>query len=163
MGHEQLSDHVEDRAAGNSDSGADLGRRRCGAVVPRPSDALRTLRVRDGWQSRRRRAGRYPGQARDPAVVRAARRAGYDRGDRLGGVRRAVSQEVRGAVMSAIAASEPLAELRDIRKAFGGIHAVDGVSINLYAGEVVAVLGHNGAGKSTLMKMLAGAYPIDSG
>ncbi len=42
--------------------------------------------------------------------------------------------------MSAIAASEPLAELRDIRKAFGGIHAVDGVSINLYAGEVVAVL-----------------------
>ena len=65
--------------------------------------------------------------------------------------------------MSAIAASEPLVELRDIRKAFGGIHAVDGVSINLYAGEVVAVLGHNGAGKSTLMKMLAGAYPIDSG
>jgi D-xylose transport system ATP-binding protein len=65
--------------------------------------------------------------------------------------------------MSTVAASQPLVELRDIRKAFGGIHAVDGVSINLYAGEVVAVLGHNGAGKSTLMKMLAGAYPIDSG
>jgi len=59
--------------------------------------------------------------------------------------------------------STPLVELRDIRKAFGGVHAVDGVSINLYAGEVVAVLGHNGAGKSTLMKMLAGAYPVDSG
>src|SRR5262245_47096138 len=57
----------------------------------------------------------------------------------------------------------PLVEMRDIRKAFGGVHAVEGVSINLYAGEVVAVLGHNGAGKSTLMKMLAGAYPIDSG
>jgi D-xylose transport system ATP-binding protein len=56
-----------------------------------------------------------------------------------------------------------LVELRNIKKAFGGVHAVDDVSINLYPGEVVAVLGHNGAGKSTLMKMLAGAYPIDSG
>ncbi|HKE41165.1 MAG TPA: ATP-binding cassette domain-containing protein [Casimicrobiaceae bacterium] len=65
--------------------------------------------------------------------------------------------------MSTVATSEPLVELRDIRKAFGGIHAVDGVSVNLYCGEVVAVLGHNGAGKSTLMKILAGAYPIDSG
>src|SRR6186713_2641744 len=58
---------------------------------------------------------------------------------------------------------EPLVRFKDIRKAFGGVHAVDGVNLNLYAGEVVAVLGHNGAGKSTLMKMLAGAYPIDSG
>ena len=57
----------------------------------------------------------------------------------------------------------PLVELREIRKAFGGVKAVDGVSVNLYPGEVVALLGHNGAGKSTLMKMLAGAYPIDSG
>lgn len=56
-----------------------------------------------------------------------------------------------------------LVELSRIEKAFGGVRAVDGVSLNLYAGEVVAVLGHNGAGKSTLMKMLAGAYPIDGG
>ena len=48
--------------------------------------------------------------------------------------------------MSTASASEQLVALRDIRKAFGGIHAVDGVSIDLYAGEVVAVLGHNGAG-----------------
>lgn len=59
--------------------------------------------------------------------------------------------------------NEPLVQFKDIRKAFGGVHAVDGVNLNLYAGEVVAVLGHNGAGKSTLMKMLAGAFPVDSG
>jgi D-xylose transport system ATP-binding protein len=59
--------------------------------------------------------------------------------------------------------SRCLVEMRNIRKAFGGVHAVDDVSVNLYPGEVVALLGHNGAGKSTLMKMLAGAYPIDSG
>jgi D-xylose transport system ATP-binding protein len=57
----------------------------------------------------------------------------------------------------------PLVELRAIEKAFGGVRAVAGVDLSLHAGEVVAVLGHNGAGKSTLMKMLAGAYPIDSG
>ncbi len=59
--------------------------------------------------------------------------------------------------------SVPLVSMQGIHKSFGGVHAVENVSINLKAGEVVAVLGHNGAGKSTLMKMLAGAYPIDSG
>lgn len=57
----------------------------------------------------------------------------------------------------------PLIEIKGVHKAFGGVRAVEDVSLNLYPGEVVAVLGHNGAGKSTLMKMLAGAYPIDSG
>jgi D-xylose transport system ATP-binding protein len=56
-----------------------------------------------------------------------------------------------------------LVEMKGIHKAFGGVRAVDDVSVGVHAGEVVAVLGHNGAGKSTLMKMLAGAYPIDSG
>jgi D-xylose transport system ATP-binding protein len=59
--------------------------------------------------------------------------------------------------------SKPLVQLKDIHKAFGGVRAVEGVSVNLYPGEVVALLGHNGAGKSTLMKMLAGAYPVDAG
>jgi D-xylose transport system ATP-binding protein len=64
--------------------------------------------------------------------------------------------------MSAISNTELIA-IRNVSKAFGGVHAVEDVSINLFPGEVVALLGHNGAGKSTLMKMLAGAYPIDGG
>ena len=59
--------------------------------------------------------------------------------------------------------SAPLVDIRGVHKAFGGVHAVENVSVNVYPGEVMALLGHNGAGKSTLMKMLAGAYPIDSG
>ncbi|MEN9408624.1 MAG: hypothetical protein RL216_598, partial [Pseudomonadota bacterium] len=57
----------------------------------------------------------------------------------------------------------PLVEMRDISISFGGIKAVDHVSIDLYPGEVVGLLGHNGAGKSTLIKILAGAYQADHG
>jgi D-xylose transport system ATP-binding protein len=46
---------------------------------------------------------------------------------------------------------------------FGGVKAVDHVSLDLYPGEVVGLLGHNGAGKSTLIKMLSGAYKMDTG
>lgn len=57
----------------------------------------------------------------------------------------------------------PLVEMRDIRVAFGGVHAVDGVTVDLYQGEVVGLVGGNGAGKSTLMRALSGAHPPDSG
>lgn len=57
----------------------------------------------------------------------------------------------------------PLVEMRDMQISFGGIHAVDHVSIDVYPGEVVGLLGHNGAGKSTLIKMLSGAYQADGG
>ena len=57
----------------------------------------------------------------------------------------------------------PLVEMRDISISFGGIKAVDHVSVDLYPGEVVGLLGHNGAGKSTLIKCLSGAYRQDSG
>ena len=57
----------------------------------------------------------------------------------------------------------PLVEMRDISISFGGIKAVDHVSVDLYPGEVVGLLGHNGAGKSTLIKCLSGAYQADAG
>lgn len=57
----------------------------------------------------------------------------------------------------------PLVDMRNISIAFGGVQAVDNVSLDLYPGEVVGLLGHNGAGKSTLIKILSGAYRADSG
>ncbi|MGB3244238.1 MAG: ATP-binding cassette domain-containing protein [Sulfitobacter sp.] len=57
----------------------------------------------------------------------------------------------------------PLVEMKNVSIAFGGVQAVDNCSIELHAGEVVGLLGHNGAGKSTLIKMLSGAYKMDSG
>ncbi|MFY0660100.1 MAG: sugar ABC transporter ATP-binding protein [Shimia sp.] len=57
----------------------------------------------------------------------------------------------------------PLVEMRDIHISFGGIKAVDHVSVDLMPGEVVGLLGHNGAGKSTLIKILSGAYQGDGG
>jgi D-xylose transport system ATP-binding protein len=60
-------------------------------------------------------------------------------------------------------AAEPIIEMRDINVAFGGVHAVRDVTIDLHAGEVVGLVGGNGAGKSTLMRVLSGAHPADSG
>ncbi len=57
----------------------------------------------------------------------------------------------------------PLVEMRDMNVAYGGVHAVENVSIDLYPGEVLALVGGNGAGKSTLIKTLSGAVIPDSG
>ena len=61
------------------------------------------------------------------------------------------------------AARIPLVDMRDISMSFGGVHAVDHASIDLYDGEVMALVGHNGAGKSTLIKILSGACQRDAG
>ncbi|HEX7474265.1 MAG TPA: ATP-binding cassette domain-containing protein [Candidatus Limnocylindrales bacterium] len=57
----------------------------------------------------------------------------------------------------------PLVEMRNISVAFGGVHAVRDVTIDLRPGEVVGLVGGNGAGKSTLIRTLSGAHKADSG
>jgi D-xylose transport system ATP-binding protein len=57
----------------------------------------------------------------------------------------------------------PVLTIRDATKRFGSVTALDGVDLDVHAGEVVALLGDNGAGKSTLIKCIAGAVRLDSG
>lgn len=58
---------------------------------------------------------------------------------------------------------QPVLQVKDLYKRFGGLVAVDHVSLDIYPGEVVGLLGDNGAGKSTLIKMISGAYRSDGG
>jgi ABC-type sugar transport system ATPase subunit len=57
----------------------------------------------------------------------------------------------------------PVLAIRGATKRFGSVTALDGVDLDVHAGEVVALLGDNGAGKSTLIKCVAGATRLDSG
>jgi simple sugar transport system ATP-binding protein len=60
-------------------------------------------------------------------------------------------------------AAAPIVEVRNIRKDFGAVRALDDVSISVNAGEVAAIVGDNGAGKSTLVKILTGVHQPTAG
>lgn len=59
--------------------------------------------------------------------------------------------------------TEPVLEVLDLVKAFGGLRALDGVTLRLVPGEVLGIIGPNGAGKSTLINVVTGMYPPTSG
>ncbi|GAA2053398.1 D-xylose transport system ATP-binding protein [Leifsonia soli] len=57
----------------------------------------------------------------------------------------------------------PVLSLRGVSKGFGAVQALTDIHLDVYPGEVVALVGDNGAGKSTLVKILAGVHPQDAG
>ncbi|MDT4970492.1 MAG: D-xylose transport system ATP-binding protein [Pseudonocardiales bacterium] len=59
--------------------------------------------------------------------------------------------------------AEPILQIKGLNKSFGPVHVLQDVDLNVYPGEVTALVGDNGAGKSTLVKCIAGIYTIDSG
>jgi branched-chain amino acid transport system ATP-binding protein len=62
-----------------------------------------------------------------------------------------------------VAPQAPILELKTVSRVFGGIRAVDNVSLKFYAGEIVGLIGPNGAGKTTLVNLISGFLPVDGG
>ncbi len=60
-------------------------------------------------------------------------------------------------------ASEPILELRDVRSSYGSIKALKGISLKVFPGEIVAIIGANGAGKSTTLMTTCCVVPVDEG
>ena len=58
---------------------------------------------------------------------------------------------------------ENIIEVHHINKSFGGVHALNDVSLEIRQGEIHSLIGENGSGKSTLIKVISGAYAADSG
>jgi ABC-type sugar transport system ATPase subunit len=72
---------------------------------------------------------------------------------------------IRGSEQTARAkfSDTPLISMRGIQKSFGSVKALRGASVEVHAGEIVALVGDNGAGKTTLVKVMAGVHGFDSG
>ena len=62
-----------------------------------------------------------------------------------------------------MAGQDVLLKVENITKRFGGIVAVDHVSLEVKRGEIISIIGPNGAGKTTVFNMLTGVYEVDEG
>jgi ABC-2 type transport system ATP-binding protein len=67
------------------------------------------------------------------------------------------------AIRPAVVAGAPILVVNDLRKRYGSLQAVDGVSFEVAQGEIFGILGPNGAGKTTTLEMIEGMRPIDGG
>jgi branched-chain amino acid transport system ATP-binding protein len=81
---------------------------------------------------------------------------------------RAAAQEVESEegeqlARSALREGDPVLEVRDVVRRFGGVRALDGVSFDVRPGEILGFIGPNGAGKTTLFDVISGYTPADSG
>ena len=74
-----------------------------------------------------------------------------------------MSAPVKHFTTAAVDTREPVLKARGLIKTFGRVVGLDGVDLDLYPGEVLAIIGDNGAGLSTLVKALTGALTVDSG
>ena len=119
------------------------------------SAAFAALRCRVG----ERRHPTPPGDTSSPTphAVRAGAPRGTDPGAGISGSSPAAARRVRDP------AGPALLEVRDARRSFGGVHALQGVGFAIGEGEVVGLLGPNGAGKSTLFNCITGVERLDSG
>jgi branched-chain amino acid transport system permease protein len=107
--------------------------------------------------------GLLPEGATPAALVRRVRRA-RGRSRVVGMSAEALAAEVANlAGTEAIEDPKPVVEVRDLRKSFDGIRAVDGLSFELLEGRVTGLIGPNGAGKTTVFNLLTGALPPDEG
>ena len=59
--------------------------------------------------------------------------------------------------------SDPLLHIKDMHVHYGAIHAIHGINLDVFEGEIVTILGSNGAGKTTTLHAISGLLPISSG
>jgi ABC-type branched-subunit amino acid transport system ATPase component/ABC-type branched-subunit amino acid transport system permease subunit len=99
----------------------------------------------------------------DPVATRAQGEVEVDFGSSLSGGRSGPAETAGAGVDGTGAGAEPILVVTDLRKHWGGVRAVDGVSLSVAKGETLGLIGPNGAGKTTLFELIAGFTAPDTG